>query len=160
MDIYLEGDKEEQPIRLPCGHVIGEKCISTWLNPQSSLLGASKNTCPFCRFELFPLVHESWEEEILVPRPPRRAAPLHRHAASRVASLSAPARHHLRERRSREAALRMQTHLLEATLHAHGPAPSGIGISFMSPRPAPSPPHPLGTGTRSFDWNTDGWLIY
>lgn len=36
----------ECPIRLPCSHIIGSACITTWLQTRS--------TCPICRFEFFP----------------------------------------------------------------------------------------------------------
>ncbi|PSN69229.1 hypothetical protein BS50DRAFT_586566 [Corynespora cassiicola Philippines] len=35
----------EQPVQLPCNHVIGIECIITWTE--------ESNTCPFCRAQLF-----------------------------------------------------------------------------------------------------------
>ena len=39
----------EQPVRLPCNHIVGRDCIKTWL------LKEKHNTCPYCRQELFSL---------------------------------------------------------------------------------------------------------
>ena len=43
----------ERPITLPCSHVYGEKCLRTWLSPESKG-GGNANTCPSCRKVLFP----------------------------------------------------------------------------------------------------------
>lgn len=50
----------EDAIRLPCGHEFGHACISSWLSPEEG-----KNTCPLCRYELFPAAPEV--EEGFVP---------------------------------------------------------------------------------------------
>lgn len=44
----------DNPVRLPCQHVIGSFCISLWVSPFEQ----GKNTCPFCRYVLFPLNHD------------------------------------------------------------------------------------------------------
>lgn len=42
-----ETDKPaEQPVRLPCLHVVGANCIAKWLMERS-------NSCPYCRREFF-----------------------------------------------------------------------------------------------------------
>ena len=47
-----EQEKEPQhtPVKLPCGHVFGSECITSWLSPETG----KSNTCPMCRLELFP----------------------------------------------------------------------------------------------------------
>ena len=48
----------EHPVRLPCGHVLGNDCIEKWLYDND------QNTCPYCRKELFPsTLLESEDEE-------------------------------------------------------------------------------------------------
>ena len=39
----------DNPIRLPCQHVIGSDCIRRWVSPSEH----GKNTCPFCRYIFF-----------------------------------------------------------------------------------------------------------
>lgn len=46
----------ENPIRLPCGHVVGRSCISRWL--------ATSNSCPLCRRVLFARNAAASETEI------------------------------------------------------------------------------------------------
>lgn len=41
MEPFDSTDEPEQPVKLPCGHVMGRNCITKWL--------ASSNTCPLCR---------------------------------------------------------------------------------------------------------------
>ena len=41
----------EVALRLPCQHIVGSECIRLWLHPDE----AAKNTCPYCRYEFFPL---------------------------------------------------------------------------------------------------------
>ena len=43
----------ERPVTLPCSHLYGEKCLRTWLSPESKG-GGNANTCPSCRKVLFP----------------------------------------------------------------------------------------------------------
>ena len=47
-----ENQEESQhtPVKLPCGHVFGSECITSWLSPETG----RSNTCPLCRHELFP----------------------------------------------------------------------------------------------------------
>lgn len=40
----------EVAIRLPCQHIVGSRCIATWLDPT----GNAANTCPVCRHVFFP----------------------------------------------------------------------------------------------------------
>ena len=55
--------QSEQPIRVPCGHIIGKNCLLTWL--QSAPRNANNNTnkCPICRAVLFE--HEVDEDTII-----------------------------------------------------------------------------------------------
>jgi hypothetical protein len=45
-----ESGEKGSPIKLPCGHIFGEICITAWLN-------GNKSSCPFCRrkYDLRPL---------------------------------------------------------------------------------------------------------
>lgn len=45
MDPYGSTENPENPVRLPCGHVIGRSCIARWLT--------TSNSCPLCRQILF-----------------------------------------------------------------------------------------------------------
>ena len=45
MDPYGSTDDPESRARLPCGHLMGRRCIERWLE--------TCNTCPFCRHVLF-----------------------------------------------------------------------------------------------------------
>ncbi|CAF9931635.1 MAG: E3 ubiquitin-protein ligase hrd1 [Alectoria fallacina] len=45
MDPYGSTENPENPVRLPCGHVIGRSCIARWLT--------TNNSCPLCRRVLF-----------------------------------------------------------------------------------------------------------
>ena len=40
-----EDPESESPVQIPCGHVMGRKCISRWLE--------TSNSCPMCRHVLF-----------------------------------------------------------------------------------------------------------
>ena len=40
----------EVAIRLPCKHIVGSRCIATWLDPT----GGASNSCPVCRHKFFP----------------------------------------------------------------------------------------------------------
>ncbi|KAF6228013.1 hypothetical protein HO133_007741 [Letharia lupina] len=42
----------ERAVILPCNHIMGSECISTWLSPRAQG-GAGNNTCPVCRHVLF-----------------------------------------------------------------------------------------------------------
>ena len=56
---------EEEPIRLVCGHVLGENCIQQWTFPQP--WGRNQNSCPLCREPVFVLddvQEELYEEEL------------------------------------------------------------------------------------------------
>ena len=44
---YLSGETPEVPVRLRCGHTIGQGCILKWVNPLE--ITESTNTCPICR---------------------------------------------------------------------------------------------------------------
>ena len=64
---YLEDDEDlgytEHPTILPCTHIVGRHCLTTWLKPTP---GGNANTCPLCRLELFdpwPATSESESEE-------------------------------------------------------------------------------------------------
>ena len=66
-DVTGSGIVTEDAIRLPCGHEFGFECISTWLSPEQG-----KNTCPLCRYELWPraleveeghaVMHREWDD--------------------------------------------------------------------------------------------------
>lgn len=47
---YNTGEESENPVRLPCGHVFGDDCLSKWL---SSSEATKTSTCPVCRAVLF-----------------------------------------------------------------------------------------------------------
>lgn len=49
--IFPESGAAEKAVRLPCGHVLGSACITTWLSPNES----NQNSCPCCRSELFAI---------------------------------------------------------------------------------------------------------
>ena len=46
----------ERAVRLPCHHVLGSMCISSWVSSPAQG-GAGNNTCPLCRHELFQTEH-------------------------------------------------------------------------------------------------------
>lgn len=48
----------EEPVKLPCSHMVGSRCLEIWLNEPNE---ANKATCPHCRYELF---QESTSPEI------------------------------------------------------------------------------------------------
>ena len=47
-ELYTDPSPEgaENPVKLPCGHVLGSECLAKWFN-------GSKNSCPMCRAILF-----------------------------------------------------------------------------------------------------------
>ena len=47
----------EHAVRLECDHIVGSECISKWL------LERGKNSCPYCRRELFPLLASESDDE-------------------------------------------------------------------------------------------------
>ena len=58
----------ELQIRLPCGHMLGSICISTWLSHQ--------NSCPLCREPFFPPEqHQSLETRVENVSPPETSVP-------------------------------------------------------------------------------------
>ena len=61
----LPRPSEEEPVRLLCGHVLGENCIQRWTFPQP--WGRNRNSCPLCREPVFVLdevQEELYEEEL------------------------------------------------------------------------------------------------
>lgn len=48
---YQNPQNWENPVRLPCNHVLGQDCLQNWLT--SSTSNINNNTCPFCRAVLF-----------------------------------------------------------------------------------------------------------
>jgi len=52
-------DDGEIPVRLPCGHIFGEKCLLAFLS-----IGTTRHSCPMCRGKLPPLAdHASRRSE-------------------------------------------------------------------------------------------------
>lgn len=43
---------EDRPVKLPCGHVLGEECIISWAGGTTST--GRHHGCPYCRAELLP----------------------------------------------------------------------------------------------------------
>ena len=59
----------EVQIRLPCGHLVGSICISTWLSDQ--------NNCPLCRKIFFPPEqHQNLETMAVNVSPPQSRVPI------------------------------------------------------------------------------------
>ena len=54
---YLEGEELEHPVRMPCGHIFGQTCITSWFNdiypPLPATDGERRNTCPSCRVVMY-----------------------------------------------------------------------------------------------------------
>jgi hypothetical protein len=69
LEAYGDGDEPENPVRLPCGHVVGERCIQTHLN-SLDYNGLYQNTCPF-RCELYQRTDSGRPAEFLNERHPR-----------------------------------------------------------------------------------------
>ena len=42
--------KSDIATRLPCGHILGQRCLYLWFDPSK---GENNNTCPYCRFLCF-----------------------------------------------------------------------------------------------------------
>ena len=55
MEPFGSTEDPESPVQLPCGHVMGRKCISRWLE--------TSNSCPLCRRVLFGQVRDSQSEQ-------------------------------------------------------------------------------------------------
>ena len=55
MEPFGSTEDPESPVQLPCGHVMGRKCISRWLE--------TSNSCPLCRHVLFRQVRGSQFEQ-------------------------------------------------------------------------------------------------
>ncbi|CAF9922814.1 MAG: Ubiquitin-protein ligase [Heterodermia speciosa] len=55
-----ENPASENPIRLPCGHVIGQECLRKWLSPAPA--GGNSNKCPLCRHHLF----DAWPSNLAI----------------------------------------------------------------------------------------------
>lgn len=50
---YREGESDEMPLELPCGHVIGRECLLAWLSTfADSRAGGHKGSCPTCRGQI------------------------------------------------------------------------------------------------------------
>ena len=54
---YLDGDEPEDPVDLPCGHIVGKACISRWLSPDDM---EPKSSCPICRMSFFDNNFHNW----------------------------------------------------------------------------------------------------
>ena len=56
---FDDPEREEKPVKLPCGHVFGEFCIQAWLQ-------MNKRDCPFCRrtFGLLEAEDTDCDEEV------------------------------------------------------------------------------------------------
>lgn len=54
MEPFGRTEDSESPVKLPCRHIVGRKCISRWLERNTN--------CPFCRRVLFQLVGLSGPE--------------------------------------------------------------------------------------------------
>lgn len=50
LQLYREGEAQEIPLQLPCGHIFGKECLSTWLTDIGND-GAHVACCPMCRKE-------------------------------------------------------------------------------------------------------------
>lgn len=47
---YREGESDDMPLELPCGHVVGRECLLAWLSTFADFgAGGQKGTCPTCR---------------------------------------------------------------------------------------------------------------
>ncbi|GME64722.1 sac3 ganp nin1 mts3 eif-3 p25 protein, partial [Neofusicoccum parvum] len=55
LEEFGEGGEEEEPVRLACGHVLGERCARRWLR--------ERNTCVVCRGLVYRYVPRLGEEE-------------------------------------------------------------------------------------------------
>lgn len=61
----IDSESSEFPVTLPCLHVVGFRCLRTWLAPEEE----RNNTCPICRQRFFdlPPERESSPESELSP---------------------------------------------------------------------------------------------
>lgn len=55
----LDSIPAEEAVRLPCGHICGFACLSSWLSPN-----LYRNSCPYCRHELLPATVRLDEDEL------------------------------------------------------------------------------------------------
>ena len=60
IESYGRTETPENPVRLPCGHVVGRSCISRWLT--------TSNSCPLCRRVLFSRNRATSEGESSIER--------------------------------------------------------------------------------------------
>ena len=51
LEQYRDTQRSDDPVRLPCTHIIGKACLGDWL--KSSAQNANNNKCPICRTVLF-----------------------------------------------------------------------------------------------------------
>lgn len=65
LEMYQGPPHEDNPVRLPCSHVIGKDCLLGWL--KTCNVNGKKNTCPICRAILFDhdtSSREAWQQRI------------------------------------------------------------------------------------------------
>lgn len=48
-EIFFTGANPEIALKLPCGHILGIKCLSPWLAPLSEHPEETQDSCPTCR---------------------------------------------------------------------------------------------------------------
>ena len=48
---FAKGEPAEEPLRLPCGHIVGGRCIGEWLTTTTISSGGGAS-CPICRRQL------------------------------------------------------------------------------------------------------------
>ena len=61
LEQYHTSQDNEDPVRLPCDHVVGKDCLLKWMD--SCALNANKRTCPICRAMLLGRAHISLEDQ-------------------------------------------------------------------------------------------------
>ena len=65
LELYQGPPHKDNPIRLPCSHVIGKDCLLSWL--KTCTLNGKNHTCPICRAILFDrdtTSPEAWQQRI------------------------------------------------------------------------------------------------